>query len=218
MSLSHSSARPAALRARRRPRQARSQVTVSAILEAAARVLLKHGYQGCTTKEVAEIAGVGIGSLYEYFPNKEALIAAVVEREAERHMDVLKDEILATLDRPFVEALRTALRGAMRELERRPLLSLLFREYPYIGQLTILRTLPVRAAELAAFCLRRWGDEFRVRDSASYQVLTNMLMGAYFSRVVAPHGQLSNEDFLNTVEAILLKVLEPQPLAAHSAA
>src|SRR6185503_3042990 len=68
---------------RKRPRQARSRETVSAILAATSRVLVKHGFDGLTTNAVAEAAGVSIGSLYQYFPNKEALVAGLIERHVE---------------------------------------------------------------------------------------------------------------------------------------
>ncbi len=66
--------------ARKLPRQPRAQVTVDAIVTAVERVLEQHGAAGLTTNRVAEIAGVSIGSLYQYFPNKEALVGAVIER------------------------------------------------------------------------------------------------------------------------------------------
>jgi AcrR family transcriptional regulator len=53
---------------RKRPTQARAQRTYRAIVEAGARVLERHGYEALTTNRVAELAGVGIASLYEYFP------------------------------------------------------------------------------------------------------------------------------------------------------
>ncbi len=59
---------------RKRPRQARSFATFEAILEAAARILESLGFAGFNTNAVAELAGVSIGSLYQYFPSKEALI------------------------------------------------------------------------------------------------------------------------------------------------
>ena len=60
---------------RKRPRQERSKATVDTILEATARVLKKQGFDGLSTNAVAAQAGVSIGSLYQYFPNKEALVA-----------------------------------------------------------------------------------------------------------------------------------------------
>lgn len=67
---------------RKLPRQERSQATVEAILTAAAHILSEEGYGRFTTNRVAELAGVSIGSLYQYFPNKEALIFALGEHHA----------------------------------------------------------------------------------------------------------------------------------------
>lgn len=72
------------LQARKQPSQARSLATVETILEAAARVLAKQSLAGFNTNRVAEVAGVSVGSLYQYFPNKEALVAALIEREQQR--------------------------------------------------------------------------------------------------------------------------------------
>jgi len=65
---------------RRRPRQARAQATVDSILEAAAQVL-QRGVDDFNTNAVAERAGVSIGTLYQYFPNKDAILVAVARRE-----------------------------------------------------------------------------------------------------------------------------------------
>jgi AcrR family transcriptional regulator len=69
------------LKPRKQPCQARSSETVNIILEAAARILETRGFAGYTTNAVAERAGVSIGSLYQYFPNKDALTAALIDRE-----------------------------------------------------------------------------------------------------------------------------------------
>lgn len=71
---------------RKKPRQARSLVTVEAILEAAAHILAKDGYAGFTTNRVAERAGVSIGSLYQYYPNKQSLLAALHARHLDQIM------------------------------------------------------------------------------------------------------------------------------------
>src|SRR5580704_18181143 len=66
---------------RRKPRQARSQVTYDSILGSAALVLQRAGPDGFNTNEVAERAGVSIGTLYQYFADKHALLAAAARRE-----------------------------------------------------------------------------------------------------------------------------------------
>ncbi len=68
---------------RKFPQQARSRALVDAILDAAARILAKDGRESLTTNAVAVKAGVSIGSLYQYFPNREAVIAAVAERHGQ---------------------------------------------------------------------------------------------------------------------------------------
>ncbi len=70
----------AALKPRKQPVQARSETTVLAIYEASIQVLLSVGYRKLTTTRVAERAGVSVGTLYQYFPNRQALIRAVLER------------------------------------------------------------------------------------------------------------------------------------------
>lgn len=65
---------------RKQPRQQRSQAVVDAIIEAATRILETDGFDKLTTNHVAEVAGVSVGSLYQYFPNKEAICYALSER------------------------------------------------------------------------------------------------------------------------------------------
>ncbi len=65
---------------RKSPRQSRSRDTVSTLLDAAARVLATDSLVGFNTNRVAEVAGVSVGSLYQYFPNKAALIGALIDR------------------------------------------------------------------------------------------------------------------------------------------
>jgi AcrR family transcriptional regulator len=66
---------------RRSPKQARSRATVEAILEAAAQILERRGADALTTNDVAERAGVSIGTLYQYFPDKAAILVAAARRE-----------------------------------------------------------------------------------------------------------------------------------------
>jgi len=73
------------LEPRKRPMQRRSQATVSAMLEASIQVLVAVGYHRLTTTRVAERAGVSVGTLYQYFPNKQALMVAT----AGRHLDAV---------------------------------------------------------------------------------------------------------------------------------
>jgi AcrR family transcriptional regulator len=81
---------------RKRPRQTRAQATFDAIVEAAARILLEDGASRVTTNHVAARAGVSIGSLYQYFPDRRGIVRALVERELAR-AEALRP---ATIDDP----------------------------------------------------------------------------------------------------------------------
>jgi AcrR family transcriptional regulator len=76
-------------RPRKKPVQGRSRVTVDALLEATAHILVTEGYDKASTNKIAARAGVSVGSLYQYFPSKEALVAALAERHVEELMGVL---------------------------------------------------------------------------------------------------------------------------------
>ncbi len=69
--------------ARRRPKQRRARQTVDAVLDAVVRVLKREGFAAITTNRVAEVAGVSIGSLYQYFPDKHAIFEALHQRHIE---------------------------------------------------------------------------------------------------------------------------------------
>ncbi len=77
-------------RMRRAPRQGRSRETVRAVLEAVPRVVRREGVHALTTNRIAEAAGVSIGSLYQYFPHKQAIFSALHERHVEAVHQVIE--------------------------------------------------------------------------------------------------------------------------------
>lgn len=102
---------PRHLRARKKPRQARSTLTVDAIFEAAIQVLLSEGTHRLTTTRVAQRAGVSVGTMYQYFPHKQALLYALNERYLDRLAERMEQTCLAQhgkSTKEMVEALVTA--------------------------------------------------------------------------------------------------------------
>jgi AcrR family transcriptional regulator len=92
---------------RKRPRQRRATATVHAIVEAAARILSDQGEHALTTNRIARRAGVSVGSLYQYFPNKHAILRALVEREIER-VERLRPALLDDRCAPLEARMRAA--------------------------------------------------------------------------------------------------------------
>lgn len=92
---------------RKQPRQARSRALVEAVLDATERVLAQEGSLRASTTRIAEVAGVSVGSLYQYFPSRQALLAAVIERRVERDEQLVQAH-LAKLDGAPLEAVLRA--------------------------------------------------------------------------------------------------------------
>ncbi len=91
---------------RKQPKQARSNELVAAVLEAAVQVLTTQGAQRFTTARVAERAGVSVGSLYQYFPNKAAILFRLQSDEWRQTSELLRD-ILEDIGKPPLARLRT---------------------------------------------------------------------------------------------------------------
>ena len=98
---------------RKQPQQARSTDLVAAILQAATQVLAKEGAQRFTTARVAEKAGVSVGSLYQYFPNKAAILFRLQSEEWQQTMDMLGG-ILGDVSQPPLARLRSLVHAFIR--------------------------------------------------------------------------------------------------------
>jgi AcrR family transcriptional regulator len=105
--------RSARISSRKQPKQARSAELVAAVLEAAAQVLAKEGAQRFTTARVAEKAGVSVGSLYQYFPNKAAILFRLQSDEWRQTTELLR-AILEDIHRPPLERLRALVHAFIR--------------------------------------------------------------------------------------------------------
>jgi AcrR family transcriptional regulator len=103
-------ARQAPKSVRRRPVQARSQATVDIILEATIQVLIGDGFRKLTTTRVAAVAGVSVGTLYQYFPDKNALVTAILRR----FLDGVGDAVVAAVRAGRGLPLEVALAGMVR--------------------------------------------------------------------------------------------------------
>jgi AcrR family transcriptional regulator len=150
---------------RKRPRQERSRATVDSVLEATARVLVKHGFDGLTTNLVAETAGVSIGSLYQYFPNKAALVGALIEK----HVEDMTSQLLSALTRvaqlPVGQAIRSVIELMIRAHAVEPELHrVLTEQVPRVGKMAKLREIDAICHRMVAGLLATRKAELAIED------------------------------------------------------
>jgi AcrR family transcriptional regulator len=100
---------------RKVPQQERARATCDAILEAAARIIADQGLAAFNTNAVAERAGISIGSLYQYYPNKDALMAALIERQQEAQLVTLEAAAeMVGSEKTLEKVVRSLVRAAMQ--------------------------------------------------------------------------------------------------------
>jgi AcrR family transcriptional regulator len=159
---------------RKEPRQGRSKQMVDVILEAAARVFDRQGYQEATTNHIAETAGVSVGSVYQYFPNKDALLTALHERHLLRMQAIVDRALDATHGRTLREAIEGIVAAVLQAHREEPRLQrVLHVEFPYFERpasvSTSARHLFERSRALLSEHRERLGREDL--DLATYMVL-----------------------------------------------
>lgn len=123
---------------RKQPRQRRSAETVARILSAAARIFDERGYRGTTTNHVADAAGVSIGSLYQYFPNKDALLVALAEHHVDEASQLFGDRLARLREQrpPLDDTVRSLLELAVELNDTSRLHAVLFTDCPRTPALT----------------------------------------------------------------------------------
>jgi AcrR family transcriptional regulator len=179
---------------RKRPRQERSRATVDTILGAVARVLVQHGFDGLTTNAVAEAAGVSIGSLYQYFPNKEALVAALVERHIEDRKNATFAELARVALLPIHEAVRGVIELTIRAHNVDPKLHrVMIEQVPRVGRMARLQELEEMGHGIVVALLTARRHEIDVTDpDLAAWVLVSSIEAIVHRAVLFDPGRLSD--------------------------
>jgi AcrR family transcriptional regulator len=188
---------------KKEPTQSRAAATVHAILEGAANILERHGLEGYTTNEIAARAGVSIGSLYQYFPNKDAVTIALIERE----MVGMVDEVIAALAlTPPTRALQEAIRAAVRNQLRRPQLARLldFEEFRLAPLMPTLRAAKVIRDSLETFLRESYGLSGPAAEEAAVDVVEIAKALSYAS---GRRGEIDATSLTRSIEAAMLGYL-----------
>ena len=145
--------------------QERSRATVDALIEATARILVKEGFDKASTNRIAKEAGVSVGSLYQYYPCKEALVAAVIDRHHQEIMQIVRATLADVASQPVERAVRRMVAAAAKAHRADPKLHrVLAEQIPRSGRLESLEAFNREAFALVRAYLEAHRDELRVHD------------------------------------------------------
>jgi AcrR family transcriptional regulator len=203
-------------KARTRPRKAatqkRSQLTVDALLEATARILVKHGYDHASTNRIAEAAGVSIGSLYQYFPGKEALVGAVIDRHTGEMMQLVREALARVAARPPAQAARALVRVMIDAHRLNPRLHrVLVEQVPRVGRLDSMQAIDREAMAMVRAYLDAHRGEIRVADTelAAFVCVTTVEALTHAAVVHQPEvlDEARAEVYVDEVSRLLLGYL-----------
>ena len=150
---------------RKHASQDRSRATVDALVEATARILVREGFDQASTNRIAAKAGVSVGSLYQYFPCKEALVAAVIERHNQELMQLVRGKLAEVAALPMERAVRELVAAAIQAHRLDPKLHrVLAEQIPRTGKLENIEAFNRENYALFRAYLEAHSNEFRPVD------------------------------------------------------
>ena len=164
---------------RKTPVQERAAVTVEAIAEATVQVLLTHGSDRLTTTRVAERAGVAVGTLYQYFPNKQSLLFAVLKG----HLKVVSDRVEAACERAKHEPLSEMIRQMVEayvgvKMERSDISVALYQIAPDVGGPALMKRVLQRLRKAVEAMLETAPDMTSPPDKFAVEMMLAAISGA----------------------------------------
>ncbi|MFO0599984.1 MAG: TetR/AcrR family transcriptional regulator [Myxococcaceae bacterium] len=217
---SHSKSSPES--PRKLPRQARAQATVDAILRATAHILRTKGWDALNTNAVAKVAGVSIGSLYQYFPSKEALVAALAEQHATRGLGVLMEAVTDAREGPpraLDEAVYRYIDAMVAVHEVDPdLRRALIEQVPRLkGGQDVVRRISTQSATLVRAWLETQREHFRDvdLDVATFMLVTSVEAVTHLEVIDRPK-QLTRKVMVEELTQLVLRYLGWHPHRARA--
>ncbi|MGW2514149.1 TetR/AcrR family transcriptional regulator [Streptomyces scopuliridis] len=192
---------------RRKPRQVRAELTRERVLTAAAHVFAEHGYAAGTTNRIAEHARISIGSLYQYFPNKDAILAELLVRHIDRGTWTQADQI--DLSAGSLETMvRALVRDAIDNHRDDPqLLRIMVEEASFSQDLldTIERHGRSRVAQISEILARH--PDVRVRDLGTAAELIAFTVETNTHRLMADPQTIPIESFESELVDMITRYL-----------
>lgn len=180
--------------------QKRSRATVDALVEATARILVSEGFDKASTNRIAQVAGVSIGSLYQYFPSKEALVAAVIDRHNQEIGEAVRGELAEVATLPLKHGVHKLVAVAVKAHRINPALHrVLAEQIPRVGKIEDVETFNRGNLALFREYLEHHRDEIRAvdLDLASFVCVTTI--EALTHNAVLHHAEALSEKAMATL-------------------
>jgi len=193
---------------RRRPKQRRAHQTVDAVLDAAVRVLKREGFNAITTNRIAEVAGVSIGSVYQYFPDKRAIFVALHQRHVDQIDRMVETKLIEHAASSLDDLVRAMVEGMIEAHATDPELhELLLTEVPHRADGT--RDFAVRLHGAFRLAISSRGHELKRRRDLDKIVfiVTHMVEALSHGAVLRRPAGLSIEDAKEEVVRAVLAYL-----------
>lgn len=203
-------------RPRKQPRQDRSRETVEALLQACAHILVRDGYEKASTNRVAERAGVSIGSLYQYYPSKEAIVASLIERQLEADRTLIVEHINSSKSRPFAERIELLVETLLKTFTTDPhLRKVLHEEVPRVGRLDRIYALKADIGKLLIDHIRSHPDPIKPKDlELAIFLLVNAVYAILHAVAIRATQGMSIQDLAPELTNLIMGYLVKDPPAA----
>lgn len=202
--------------------QKRSQAMVETLLDATARVLTREGYDRASTNRIAATAGVSVGSLYQYFPNKEALVAALVARHNRQMLELLRDALKEVASFDLATAIGELVRAAVdAHLVDSALHRIFAEQVPRLGQLAKIDALQQETFLMVRAYLEERRAEISVPDLDSATAICVTAVEALTHEFVINRPEALDGDrdrFIGEVTRLVVGYLRPADGATPRAA
>jgi AcrR family transcriptional regulator len=177
---------------RREPQQRRARQTVEAVLDAVVKILKREGFEAVTTNRIAAVAGVSIGSVYQYFPDKRAIFAALHERHIQEIDRLVETKLIEHAASPLDTLMRGMIEAMVDAHASDPeLYALLLTEVPHRAEGT--RDFAVRLHGAFRLAIASRSDEFKTRRDLDMVVfvVTHMVEALSHGAVLRRPARLS---------------------------
>lgn len=200
-----STTQASSVRSRKMPRQYRSRTTVRRILDAAAGVLEERGYEGASTNRIAAAAGISPGSLYQYFPNKDAILKTIVAEYTQQLLEGISARLREVAKYKPALSVSAAIRAQIDAMLERPeILRVACQQSAQSSCVDVLAPLEAAMADtIRAYAVALPGPPPDVDvDAATWLIV--QLLGATV-RYVVDQPSISKDSFVNELARIVVE-------------